>query len=181
MKNINIIIAVLLISTSFNGYAQKSYINDNQQLVTSSKKLLSGKLNGQVSLKDILVPDENFDCLQKLGKPLNIKEEHTEIEDAYTFFYEGMTLYYSNVGSEDVELYLIELTSNKSFISLGNSQKSKLNVKDEQFISHFYEDDLANLKMDSKAIKTIIFEDYDGGHIEIEREEGNIRKIKLYF
>jgi hypothetical protein len=54
-------------------------------------------------------------------------------------------------------------------------------VKDEQFISHFYEDDLANLKMDSKAIKTIIFEDYDGGHIEIEREEGNIRKIKLYF
>lgn len=143
------------------------------------KPIILGKINGKLAISDIYYPDADFNCLKKLGEPISIEESHSVAGDDYTFIYEKMTLFFSNVTTDELKLssiemfaegtYFLELEGNKGRLTTGTKLSDQL--KDTN-IDQFEQ---------QGGTATILFYDYDGSSMNLERKNGKITKITIYF
>ncbi|MEP0985822.1 hypothetical protein [Ekhidna sp.] len=140
---------------------------------------MEGKLNGKLNVEDIRYPDVDFTCLETLGKPIKVEESHSGAGDDYTFYYKGMTIYFSNVSTEELTLALIEFNDiGKSFLELKNKNRISVSGKINK---QFSDSNMNSLDIPNSGDLTIKFHDNEGASLIFIRNEENIEKIKIYF
>ncbi len=169
-----------LIIVACTAFSQKLIKDEKGQLTTSKEVFLKGKINGELIVSDIIYPDSEFKCLEKLGQPINIDKSHTGAGDDYAFHYKGLSIYYSNVDEDKLTLVLVEFRQDgDSYLELMNGQNTIR--ANREFKQQFIGSNSENLEIpDSEGI-TVKFFDAEGSHIRFERDGDLIRKIKIYF
>ena len=177
MKHLLILITFLSLNEVFGQQLIKKV---NGELSTSVENILESRLNGSIQIKDIFYLDQDFNCLKHLGEPKNFEEDHSIAGDDYTFEFDGLVLFYSNVasGEELPSLSYLELNNSNSFLSSnsGNIQIPRKNSDNYKILD--YKTNNSDFSQDKVLIRFI---DDEGSRIEVEKIAGTIEKIKIYF
>ncbi|MEM7297612.1 MAG: hypothetical protein AAF391_05035 [Bacteroidota bacterium] len=171
---------LLSLSISFASFSQEFVVKENDKLWSRMKLIQSGLLNGKVIVKDIYYPDKNFECLKSLGEPEKVEESHSGVGDDYTFYYEDMFIFFSNIEEDELTLSLIEFTGSASFLRL-----SKLGIDftaNQPLTDYISSSALQGVKIHDGNILSIKFKDWDAAYIRIVKDDaGVIQNIRIYF
>ena len=171
-------ILILLSFISASLFSQKSIFKSGDEIFISSRLIENSFINDKVKIETLKKPDDRFKNLKPLGEPDSLVKQHTIAGDDFTFYYNGLVLYYTNVSTGRLRLSLIEF----------NSVSHSLRLPDNHGTFSLKFPLSSQLKGSSKPsitgqgpITFLKFYGDEGSRIEIHHNNEKIRKIKLYF
>lgn len=179
MKRLIILIPFILtiiVVTSHYSPGQILIVKEGNRLEVSYNDLIFAKVNGMVQIRDIIVPDDNFDCLKLLGEPIEVDHQVIEhVGEIVNYNYRGLKLYYAALSQPEFLLNGIKFHEESEIIF-----DSLNRIK----VGSTIESGLQLDEMDKNGLfgqnNVVIYTSGYGPWIRITQESGIIKEIMFY-
>lgn len=171
---LTIYITAIIVMTSLDSPGQLLRITDDDRLQVSHNDLIFARLNDQVIIRDILIPDDNFDCLQPLGEPIEVDHQVVEqVGEMADYYYKDLKLSFTALSQLEFLLSGINFFIGSEIvfdslnrIKVGTTLKSGLQFDESEKIYNLDE--------------FIIYTNDYGPWISIKQESGIITEMIFY-